>query len=282
MPRGLVGQAQVQASTSAVSKNASQRRGRLVAVGHRLVARAPRCPRRRPACRRPCRSRRPAGRSCRSPRCRASCPCSTMPRPKLGGIDAAFSPDCCQAPCLRLPMYCGSRRIAAMISAQVSSAGATGEPTPSATAMPSRVQVSTSMCGADAAGLRDQLAACGSFSSSWRGNWVRSRISTSTSASRRRTDSWPMPLTVLVKTLALRLIEDRRALELAHRVLVVVEDDDVHGRGSAASAPAAATHCARLARAGSIAPFPTDARRLRWRSRCIRPACRSSCACSAT
>ena len=44
-------------------------------------------------------------------------------------------------------MYCGSRRIAAMISAQVSSAGATGEPTPSATAMPSRVQASTSMCG---------------------------------------------------------------------------------------------------------------------------------------
>ena len=44
-------------------------------------------------------------------------------------------------------MYCGSRRIAAMISAQVSSAGATGEPAPSATAMPSRVQVSMSMCG---------------------------------------------------------------------------------------------------------------------------------------
>ena len=43
-------------------------------------------------------------------------------------------------------MYCGSRRIAAMISAQVSSAGATGEPTPSATAMPSRVQASMSMC----------------------------------------------------------------------------------------------------------------------------------------
>jgi hypothetical protein len=28
-------------------------------------------------------------------------------------------------------MYCGNRRIAAMIKAQVSSAGATGEPTPS-------------------------------------------------------------------------------------------------------------------------------------------------------
>ena len=23
---------------------------------------------------------------------------------KFGGMDAAFSPDCCQAPCLRLPM----------------------------------------------------------------------------------------------------------------------------------------------------------------------------------
>ena len=100
-------------------------------------------------------------------------------------------------------MYCGSRRIAAMISAQVSSAGATGEPTPSATAMPSRVQVSMSMCG-------PTLPVCeisfsfGSFSSSCRGNCVRSRISTSTSASRSRTDSWPMPLTVLVKTLAFR------------------------------------------------------------------------------
>src|SRR3989344_3933831 len=55
-------------------------------------------------------------------------PRSTLPRPKLGGMDAVFSPDCCQAPCLRLEMYCGSRRIAAMTSAHVSSAGATGEP----------------------------------------------------------------------------------------------------------------------------------------------------------
>ncbi len=69
----------------------------------------------------------------------------------------------------------------------------------------------------------------GSFSSSWRGNWVRSRISTSTSASRSRTDSWPMPLTVLVKTLAFRGSSTRAHLQLAHRVLVVVEDDDVHG-----------------------------------------------------
>ena len=107
---------------------------------------------------------------------------------KFGGIEAAFMPDCCQAPCLRVPMYCGSRRIAAMISAQVSSAGAMGEPTPSATAMPSRVQVSTSMC-------EPTLPVCamsfsrGSFSSRARGNCVRSRISTSTSASRSRTES---------------------------------------------------------------------------------------------
>jgi hypothetical protein len=99
-------------------------------------------------------------------------------------------------------MYCGSRRMAAMISAQVSSAGATGEPTPSATAMPSRVQASTSMWLPTAAGLRDQLQPR-QLLQQGAGKWVRSRISTSTSASRRRTDSWPMPLTVLVKTLAL-------------------------------------------------------------------------------
>ena len=100
-------------------------------------------------------------------------------------------------------MYCGSRRIAAMISAQVSSAGAVGEPTPSATAMPMRVQVATSMCEPTLPVWLMSLS-LGSFSSSWRGNCVRSRISTSTSASRRRTESWPMPLTVLVKTFALR------------------------------------------------------------------------------
>ena len=99
-------------------------------------------------------------------------------------------------------MYCGSRRIAAITSAQVSSAGATGEPTPSATAMPRRVQVSTSMCGPTRPVCAMSLS-LGSFSSSWRGKWVRSRIGTRMSASRRRTESWPMPLTVLVKTLAL-------------------------------------------------------------------------------
>src|SRR5439155_692632 len=90
-----------------------------------------------------------------------------------------------------------------MISAQVSSAGATGEPTPSATAMPMRVQVSTSMCEPTRPVCEISLS-LGSFSSSGRGNCVRSRMSTSTSASRRRIDSWPMPLTVLVNTLAFR------------------------------------------------------------------------------
>ena len=98
-------------------------------------------------------------------------------------------------------MYCGRRRIAAMIRAQVSSAGATGEPTPSATAMPSLVQASTSMW-APTLPVWEIRRSLGSFSSNWRGKWVRSRIGTSTSASRRRTDNWPMPLTVLVNTLA--------------------------------------------------------------------------------
>ena len=42
-------------------------------------------------------------------------------------------------------MYWGKRRMAAITKAQVNSAGATGEPTPSATAMPMRVQVSMSI-----------------------------------------------------------------------------------------------------------------------------------------
>ena len=90
-----------------------------------------------------------------------------MPRPKFGGIDADFMPDCCQAPCLRLLMYCGRRRMAAMISAQVSSAGATGEPMPSATAMPRSVQASTSMC-APTRPVCEISFSLGSFSTSWR------------------------------------------------------------------------------------------------------------------
>ena len=88
-----------------------------------------------------------------------------------------------------------------MISAQVSSAGATGEPTPSATAMPRSVQASMSIWAATRPVWEISLRR-GSFSTSWRVICVRSRISTITSASRSRTESCPMPLTVLVKTLA--------------------------------------------------------------------------------
>ena len=85
-------------------------------------------------------------------------------------------------------MYWGKRRIADMISAQVSSAGAVGVPTPSATAMPSRVHASMSMC-VPTGPVCEISRRRGSFSSSWRGKWLRSRISTSTSASRSRTDN---------------------------------------------------------------------------------------------
>jgi D-3-phosphoglycerate dehydrogenase / 2-oxoglutarate reductase len=66
-----------------------------------------------------------------------------------------------------------------------------------------RVQVSMSMCEPTRPVCEISLS-LGSFSSSARGNCVRSRISTSASASRRRIDNWPMPLTVLVKTFAFR------------------------------------------------------------------------------
>ena len=183
-------------------------------------------------------------------------------------------------------MYCGSRRIAAMISAQVSSAGATGEPTPSATAMPSRVQASTSMCGPTRPVCEISFS-FGSFSSSWRGNWVRSRISTSTSASRSAHRELADALDGVGEDLGVEVLEDRCALELAHRVLVVVEDDDVHGAGRArgSRAPRRArperAHCARPAARRVASPFHC-ARRLRWLSTCIRRACRSSSACSAT
>ncbi|MNV84194.1 hypothetical protein D3C71_1780520 [compost metagenome] len=103
-------------------------------------------------------------------------------------MDAALKPDCCQAPCLRLEMYCGRRRMAAMISAQVSSAGATGELTPSAIATPLSVQAWTSMCVPTRPVCAISLSR-GSFSISCRVIAVRSRISTMMSASRRRTDS---------------------------------------------------------------------------------------------
>ena len=87
--------------------------------------------------------------------------------------------------------------MAAMISAQVSSAGATGELAPSATAMPRWVQAAMSI-------WLPTLPVCamnwrrGNLSISWRVMCVRSRVSTMMSASLRRTDNCPTPLTVLV------------------------------------------------------------------------------------
>ena len=125
-------------------------------------------------------------------------------------------------------MYCGSRRIAAMISAQVSSAGATGEPTPSATAMPSRVQASTSMCGPTRAGLRDQLQL---------GQLLEQRArEVRALADQHQHVGVAQPHRELAdaldgvgEDLGVVGLQLRGALELAHRVLVVVEDDDVHG-----------------------------------------------------
>lgn len=94
-------------------------------------------------------------------------------------------------------MYCGKRRAAAMISAQVSSAGATGEPPPSATTMPRSVQAARSIW-LPTRPVCEIMRSLGSFSTSARVTCVRSRISTSTSTSRRRTANWPRPLTVLV------------------------------------------------------------------------------------
>ena len=94
-------------------------------------------------------------------------------------------------------MYWGNRRIPAMIKAQVSSAGAMGEPTPSATAMPLSVQAATSMC-APTLPVWEIILSLGSFSMRARLRWVRSRMRTKTSASLRRTANCPVPLTVLV------------------------------------------------------------------------------------
>ena len=172
-----------------------------------------------------------------------------MPMPKFGGIDAAFSPDCCQAPCLRLPMYCGRRRIAAMISAQVSSAGATGEPTPfgDGDAQPGAgLDVDVR---ADPAGLRDQLELrqlleqlareVGALADQHQHLGVAQ-------AHRELADA----LDGVGEDLGVEVLQERGALELAHGVLVVVEDDDVHGsgefdRGAARLESQAVAHCAR-------------------------------------
>ena len=94
-------------------------------------------------------------------------------------------------------MYCGNLRVAAMTRAHVSSAGAIGEPTPSATATPRSVQAARSMW-LPTRPVWAIILSRGNFSISARLRLVRSRIKTITSASLSLTDSCPMPLTVLV------------------------------------------------------------------------------------
>ena len=85
-------------------------------------------------------------------------------------------------------MYWGKRRIAAMIRAHVISAGATGEPAPSATTMPRSVQAVTSTW-LPILPVCEIILSLGSFSISCRVMCVRSRINTKISASLSRTDN---------------------------------------------------------------------------------------------
>src|SRR4029453_6126978 len=83
--------------------------------------------------------------------------------------------------------------------------------------------------------------------------------------------------------LGVELFEDRCALELAHRVLVVVEDDDVHGKRQMAAALVSGREpIVHGSRAPGSMVDSNPIQETSWRSRCTRPACRSSCACSAT
>jgi hypothetical protein len=90
-----------------------------------------------------------------------------------------------------------------MISAQVSSAGATGEPTPfgDGDAEP-RAGLDVDV-RADAAGLGDQLELRKLLEELAR-KLAALADQDQHSASRTRTESWPSPLTVFVKTLVLR------------------------------------------------------------------------------
>ena len=127
-----------------------------------------------------------------------------------------------------------------MISAQVSSAGATGEPTPSATAMPSRVQVSTSMCGPTRPVCEISFS-LGSFSSSC-------AREVGALADQHQHVGVAQPHRQLADALdgvgedlgVVGLPACAAHLQLAHGVLVVVEDDDVHGSGGDSAAVARA------------------------------------------
>ena len=145
-------------------------------------------------------------------------------------------------------MYCGRRRIAAMISAQVSSAGATGEPTPSATAMPQPGAGLDVDVRADAAGLRDQLELGQLLEQLPRevGALADQHQHVGVAQPHRELAD---ALDGVGEDLGVELLELGRALELAHRVLVVVEDDDVHGarRSIVALARGRAHLCTALA-----------------------------------
>ncbi len=138
-------------------------------------------------------------------------------------------PDCCQAPCLRVETYCGRRRMAAMISAQVSSAGAMGELTPSVTATPRSVQAATSMWG-PARPVCEISFSRGSFSSSWRetvGALADQHDHVGVAQAHRELSDALDGVGVDLGGVGLEL---GRAVQLANGVLVIVEDHDVHAR----------------------------------------------------
>jgi hypothetical protein len=134
-------------------------------------------------------------------------------------------------------MYCGSRRMAAMISAQVSSAAATGEPVPSATAMPRRVQVSMSMCDPTRPVCDDQLQPGQLLE---QGAWKVGAFADQhqhfgiPQAHRQLADA----LDGVGEDLGVVGLQACGAVQLAHGVLVVVEDDDVHGGPTIVPPPA--------------------------------------------
>jgi hypothetical protein len=191
MERGFRRSAQVQAQHVAGGKHAP--RGSVPWQSRRVPPAGANCfgPRPERACQTPCRNRQPACRSVHNPRCPGLAG-QLAADAEIGGMDAALSPDCCHAPCLRLPMYCGKRRIAAITRAQVSSAVGSGMPEPSATATPRSVQACTSRWLPTRPVWTISFRR-GNFSMMARVRWVRSRISTTMSASLSRSTTGPCP-----------------------------------------------------------------------------------------